>query len=75
MSRRGMPMTTTILEPTLLETKSRRPTEWWKAIPARLLARVSGFFHWLNTTEPNMELHQQMKEYHQSKYMHLIHRI
>lgn len=68
-------MTTTILEPALLEPKSGRLTGWWRTIPMRLLARVRVFFQWLNTTEPNMELHQQMKEYHQSKYMHLIHRL
>jgi hypothetical protein len=68
-------MTTAIIETALLERKSKRTPIWWQTIPARLLARSREFFEWLNSREPNMELHQQMKEYHQSKYMHLIHRL
>ena len=68
-------MTTTILEPALLERKNKGKPIWWKTIPARLLAWVREFFRRMNSLEPNVDLHERMREYHQSKYMHLIHRI
>jgi hypothetical protein len=64
-----------ILENAVPGHRARPASSWWKTLPGRLLALLRKGFAWLNAPEPNVTLHEQMKEYHQTKYMHLIHKM
>ena len=67
-------MTTMILENKSVIQGVLPTSSWWRTLPGRLIALLREFFRRLNAMEPDMTVHERMKEYHHTKYQHLIHK-
>lgn len=76
--KEGMPMTTMMLEPTLLDSQNKdqtRAPNLGSVIQLWLKVRARKFFNWLTTPAPRVDAVDAMREYHHTKYMHFIHRM
>lgn len=74
MGKEEATMTTMILENKTVIQGVLPALSGWGAPARRLIALLKEFFRRLNAMEPDMTVHERMKEYHHTKYQHLIHK-